>query len=375
MRYSLVQKLAHIARITLVWLVAFAIVGFIRFYGMTNDVELAQRVWDADPRVYLSQLLLAGLITGILYAAVDLITDAPRYQRWAFWRLIVLKVSLHVGIIAITLIVLILSRMRLGLLNPDEVQFGWSDILSNKSYHVFIVLFFITSFIVSAYEQVSQKFGRGVLLQMMLGKYHRPQEADRIFMFVDLKSSVRLAEELGHIKYSQFLQDCYYDLNTQLDRYKARVYQYVGDQAVIHWIPEDGLEYNNCINFFFAFTERLKERGDHYRETYGVIPVFKAGAHMGKVTIAEVGVRKRSIAFHGDTVNTTSRIHDQCNNYGQRLLVSKELLSRLADPGKLRYVYIGDEILKGKHHHMEIYGVKGLAQGFTDPQALVAQSY
>ena len=102
---------------------------------------------------------------------------------------------------------------------------------------------------------------------------------------------------------------------------------------------------------------------------------LKAGAHMGKVTIAEVGVRKRSIAFHGDTVNTTSRIHDQCNNYGQRLLVSKELLSRLADPGKLRYVYIGDEILKGKHHHMEIYGIKGLAQGLADPQALVAQSY
>ena len=90
----------------------------------------------------------------------------------------------------------------------------------------------------------------------------------------------------------------------------------------------------------------MKEKDDHYEEVYGLKPYFKAGAHMGRVTVAEVGVLKRSIAFHGDTVNTTSRIHDQCNNYQQQLLVSRDLLSRLIDRSKLKYVFVGDEILK-----------------------------
>jgi len=82
---------------------------------------------------------------------------------------------------------------------------------------------------------------------------------------------------------------------------------------------------------------------------------------MGRVTVAEVGLLKRSVAFHGDTVNTTSRIHDQCNDYQQQLLVSRDLLSRLIDNSDLKYVFVGDEILKGKHHSMELYGIHDIA--------------
>ena len=260
------------------------------------------------PRVFISQILLAAIITGILYGLVDLVTDRIQFQRWSFWRLMVLRLAMHFTIIVITFAVLVMSRVRFDILTADHLQQqSLADVLTNKSFQVFAFYFLIVTVLLNAYQQVNQKFGRGVLLEMMLGKFHKPKEKMRIFMFIDLKSSVRIAEELGHVRYSQLLQDCYFDLNTQLSRYSARVYQYVGDQAVLHWRPENGLLDNNCVRFFFAFVDRLKLREDHYMKEYGVMPFFKAAAHIGRVTIAEVGVLKRSIAFHGDTVNTTSR--------------------------------------------------------------------
>jgi len=268
--------------------------------------------------------------------------------------------SLHLFIILITLTVVVMSRVRFDFMLPEEVPVRPAGLFQYPTFQVFTVYFIVVSILMNAYQQVNQKFGRGVLLDMVRGKFHKPQEAVRIFMFIDLKSSVRIAEELGHLKYSSLLQECYFDLNTQLNKYKARVYQYVGDQAVLHWTPENGLVDNNCIKLFFAFLDRLESRKAHYLSHYGFEPYFKGAAHIGRVTIAEVGVLKRSIAFHGDTVNTTSRLHDQCNSYSQRLLISDQLLGRLPDRGELKVVYLGDEVLKGKYRRMEIYGVKGV---------------
>ncbi|MDX1407915.1 MAG: adenylate/guanylate cyclase domain-containing protein, partial [Saprospiraceae bacterium] len=166
-----------------------------------------------------------------------------------------------------------------------------------------------------------------------------------------------IAEQLGHVHYSYLLQDCYFDLNTQLNRYKARIYQYVGDEVVLYWDLRDGLTDNNCINLFFGFVDRLEARRSYYERRYGLMPFFKAGAHVGRVTVAEIGLLKRDIAFHGDTVNTTSRIHDQCNQFDQQLLISEDLKARLADRHALQYTYLGKEVLKGKHSSLEIYAV------------------
>jgi adenylate cyclase len=366
MRYTLSQKVGHIARVILAWFAAFLLFALTRFYGTINADAAAEKLWSSSAYVYVSQIFMAAVITGLLYGMVDLFVDKPKYQRWSFWKLLLLKGTLHFFIILITLTALMIGRVRFGIVEFNELEISFGYILSNKSFQVFVVFFTLTSWLMNAYQQVNQKFGRGVLIEMLMGKYHKPQEADRILMFIDLRSSVHIAEVLGHIKYSSLLQDCYFDLNTQLAQYKAKIYQYVGDQVVLHWSLEDGLQNSNSIRCFFAFINRLKERDEYYQETYGLKPYFKAGAHMGRVTVAEVGLLKRSIAFHGDTVNTTSRIHDQCNAHKQQLLVSRDLLSRLIDKSELKYVFVGDEILKGKHHSMELYGIQDVAVETSD---------
>ena len=360
MKYTLQDKVLHILKVIVAWILAYAALGFFRFYGM-NGSDNPGRLWSTQPGAWFSQILLAAVITGVLYGTVDQLIQKPRYQRWSYWKVLIVKGSLHFVIIVITISLLTASRLRLGIIETDQLPEGYFNVFVNKSFQVFVVFFFVTSWILNAYQEVNQKFGKGVLLEMLTGKYHRPKESERIFMFIDLKSSVMLAETLGHIRYSYLLQDAYFDLNVVMEKYRAKIYQYVGDQVVLHWNYADGLAHNNCVRCFFAFTDRLEKRRDYYEKRYGLMPFFKGACHAGSVTVAEVGIRKRSIAFHGDTVNTTSRIHDQCNNYNQRFLVSKELLELLPDRSELQTVYIGDHVLRGRHSKMEIYGITGIS--------------
>ena len=83
--------------------------------------------------------------------------------------------------------------------------------------------------------QVSDKFGQGILLNFLLGRYHKPKEESRIFMFMDLKSSTTIAEKLGNLKFGSFLKDYYSDITDAIRYSKAEVYQYVGDEIVLSW--------------------------------------------------------------------------------------------------------------------------------------------
>ena len=177
-------------------------------------------------------------------------------------------------------------------------------------------------------------------------------------MFLDLKDSTPYAEKLGHIKFSQLIQDCFYDLNLIVSDFDAEIYQYVGDEAILCWTPDQGVKDLNCIAVFFAFKQKLSEHSDHYQENYGLIPEFKAGANVGEATIAEVGDVKREIAYHGDVLNTAARIQGVCNTYGKALLISEKLEKLLTFSNKYQKELVGEVELKGKARPVKIYSIE-----------------
>ena len=206
--------------------------------------------------------------------------------------------------------------------------------------------------------QVSDKFGQGVLISFLLGKYHRPKEDDRIFMFMDLKSSTTYAEKLGHIKYSQFIQDCFFDITDVITTYDAKIYQYVGDEVALSWSTKEGIEHGHCINTFFAYDNLIKSKRNYYKNKYGIIPEFKAGLHLGKVTVDEVGEIKKELAYHGDVLNTAARIQGKCNDFQKRLLISEAMKTKLESQHLFDFSGIGDVSLKGKAKSLNLYEVK-----------------
>jgi adenylate cyclase len=205
--------------------------------------------------------------------------------------------------------------------------------------------------------QINEKFGQGVLLNFLLGRYHKPKEDQRIFMFMDLRSSTTYAERLGHIKYSQLIQDCFFDLTDIVLSYGAKIYQYVGDEVVLSWEVENGIIHQNCLNTFYAYDELLKSKSTYYKDNYGVVPEFKAGLNLGAVTVAEVGEIKKELAYHGDVLNTAARIQGKCNDYKRKLLVSEKLKSQFDHQTDYDFEFLGDVLLKGKEEPVNIFAV------------------
>ncbi len=233
-----------------------------------------------------------------------------------------------------------------------------------KLYHsrfrfasTFVYSVFITV-LINFISQVNKKFGPGILLPMFFGKYHQPIVEERIFMFLDLKDSTPYAEKLGHVKFSQLIQDCFYDLNIIVADFNAEIYQYVGDEAILCWKIKEGVKDLNCIAVFFAFKEKLTENSLSYQNKYGLMPEFKAGVNVGEATIAEVGDVKREIAYHGDVLNTAARIQGVCNTYNKALLISDKLEALLDINDEYHKEPVGAVELKGKAEPVKIYSIE-----------------
>ena len=177
-------------------------------------------------------------------------------------------------------------------------------------------------------------------------------------MFLDLKDSTPYAEQLGHVRFSQLIQDCFYDLNKVVPNFNAEIYQYVGDEAILSWKPKDGIRDLNCIAVFFAFKEKLTEHVSNYQNKYGLVPEFKAGVNVGEATIAEVGDVKKEIAYHGDVLNTAARIQAVCNTYEKALLISEKLENLLHFTSEYKKVLVDEVSLKGKSKPIKIFSIE-----------------
>ena len=242
--------------------------------------------------------------------------------------IIIKALSYLVSIVLIVALVAFIFLLFLGA--GFEEAFSRIGSFMRSTYFLTIIIYgAAVSFLFSFIKQVDFKFGPGNLINLISGKYHSPKIEDRIFLFIDLKNATGSAEKLGHIKYSKLIQDCFYDITPLMNKYKAEIYQYVGDEIVVTWKSFAGIKNLNCIRLYFSFMQRIKQRSPYYLKKYGLVPEFKAGMNCGHITVAEVGIIKREIAYHGDTINTASRIQDQCNKYGKSMLVSGQLQKRL----------------------------------------------
>lgn len=218
----------------------------------------------------------------------------------------------------------------------------------------------MSSIIFSFIKIAIERFGSGTFFKMLLGHYKNPREEDRIFMFLDLKDSTLIAEQLGHHKYSQFIQDCFYDLNEVVLNYNAEIYQYVGDEAVLSWPYQKGLANNNCISLFFAFEARRKSKKNFYLQKYEIYPEFKAGIHGGPLMVAEVGFIKKELAYHGDVINTSARIQAECNKHNVSLLLSEKIIKDLNIDKLSITKFLGNVSLKGKQNKINIYTINSI---------------
>jgi adenylate cyclase len=303
------------------------------------------------------ELILQGIIFGVLFALINTATDKTEIRKKSFGAVILIKSLLYLLSFATAGVLTYLVYEAFGLMTEKM----WHETLSliTPMNVLSMSIYFVTAILLMNFIlQINKKFGPGNLWKMITGKYHSPRDDKKIFMFMDLQGSTTIAEKLGHNKYSQLMQNCIYDLTEILLKYKASVYQYVGDEVVLTWDMKTGLENLNCIKTYFAFEKKLKLQKDFYLKNFGTVPFFKCGIDCGEVTVAEIGELKREIAYHGDVLNTAARIEKKCTPLNRKMIVSEYLEKELpAELNGFSKELIGEIELRGRKGKLNLYSI------------------
>jgi len=359
MNRCLRQILGLLWKSLLFWSIALGLFGIFRYYGIGDNENMLTTENMANSRFSTIVLnhVLTGFSIGLMYGVIDFLLDRFGPKKLSLGLNLIFKTFVYfVATVAVfTLMLELFSKWEE--INIDHSRGWWR---TNKTFWAILLYVVLCSLVFSFLRIASEKFGKGVFLKMMLGKYKNPKEEKRIFMFLDLKDSTPIAEHLGHFKYSQLIQDCFYDLNEVVPKFDAEIYQYVGDEAVLSWPYKKGLANANCVGLFFAFQQEMIKKKDFYTEKYGIVPQFKAGLHGGVLMVAEVGIVKKELAYHGDVINTSARIQGECNKYQVPILISELLLNDLNANSSYASTSLGTVILKGKQQEVTIHTLSEL---------------
>lgn len=301
----------------------------------------------------------AGLAIGLMTGIAELFIFPKRFYHKAFLILNLYKtIAYLISILLVAMLTLLIYKITTTYLNGiGLLQSVWIVLISNGFLHLLISGLFL-SIGISLILSVQNKIGHNSFLPMIMGKYHKPKEENRIFLFIDLKSSSFTAEKLGHVKYSQLIQSCFRDLSDIAIKYNGEIYQFVGDEAVITWKAKNKNNFVNAVQLYHSFKSELEKKSHLYYYQYGVMPKFKGAIHSGKVMVAEVGgFLKTEIAYHGDVLNTAARMLEFCKPLHTGLLISEEIFDNIQSAkSPLNFSNEGIIKLRGKNKRINVYG-------------------
>jgi adenylate cyclase len=342
-RYQI--KIRRVINLTLFWVFAgifFVIIEYLLIHpaSQINDIKNltpAVHIYSYDFWRSISETILAAIIAGLSIGAFEIFYFQEYFRTKPFGYTVFIKSLIYSFAMIVLIVVGLLFDQSFNagksIFHPEVIK-GVAIYLTGSGVWAFVIYWTAIIILTQIFILMRDSFGYGVLPNFILGRYNKPKEEKRIFMFLDLKSSTTIAEKLGHIQYHNLLNDFF-------------------DGTM-----KNGIENENCLRCFFSIGDKIKSNSTRYVEKFGLVPDFKAGLHCGNVTIGEVGVIKKEIVFTGDVLNTTARIEELCNTYGVKLLTSKKLLDLLQIEKRYSMKKIDEVTLRGKKTKNILYNLE-----------------
>jgi adenylate cyclase len=348
-------RVHRVLRIALSWVVVGCITA------LFEHNELLSHGMASSLRDRLEERLLISLFAGLLGGGLYIFVARDRWRKFSYVK--------AVAIMAILMAVLMTAVVTFMPNLPRSIAGGGAEntILSLSflgKYLYWTLLMAGTMLMV----RLNDQYGSGGI-NYLTGRYHRPKQEMRIFMFLDMRSSTTIAERIGHVEYFKLLNELYADITDSIVYSRGEIYQYVGDEISVSWSLRKGVGRQRCVRCFLDIRTKLNRRAKHYESRYGHAPLFKAGLHYGPVTVGEVGLMKKERIYTGDVVNTAAHIQGQCNAHGVDNLISQELLDVLRLPAMYEVREIGSTDLKGKSNAIKLWTLVGVTGGTSDTRA------
>ncbi len=352
-------ELNHLLASIIIWIIALQVFLFIRFSGYDSDTIniIAPKVlllfWHNKPLAFVT-----GGLTGAIFGMLELYVFKTKWKHIGFYKVLLFRLLTYlISLVFITALTAFTYSLLIKNQKIVEAFYGLRDFLKSEHYLIISAYGLLVSLTLFFFGQMNKKIGDGEIFNILRGKYHHPREECRYFMFLDLEDSTHIASVLGHVRFSEMLQDAYARMSKFVIMYEATIYQHVGDEVVLTWRCHKTPQ--KPLYFFFAFEDFLKSNQQVYRRKYGFTPRFRASLNAGIVTVAEAGITKKETVFHGDVLNVAARVQKLCKEYDASFLTTNNVAKMIKSPiDNISVKKIGYRLLKGKSEKTAVFNIK-----------------
>ena len=256
----------------------------------------------------------------------------------------IIRVLIYFAVIVVGLLV---ARL---ILSGDVVHYVQADPIFRQA----LVFSIGMSVVGNLFFEFIRLLGFGTLRHLLTGRYVQPRREQKTFLLIDMKDSTGMAERLGPILFHELLNHFFRDVADAALECEAEIHKYVGDEAILTWASDAGLEEGACLACPFLTRDHIARHKAEYLERFGAVPEFRASLHCGEIVAGEIGDMRREIAYVGDTLNVAARLLDAAKELGRDVLVSKELLQRATLPANLQAEELPTLAVRGRAAPLEI---------------------
>ena len=178
------------------WIIAYMVLaGILHNYALFINTLVDQDTGYAPVPAFLGSFIMA-----CFYGTTLGFADYFMFRRWSSKRSVGLLIVLK-GLFYLLVMSLLFVFMRKILFERFFFIYFFSPtapFLNSENWKFFFRILGIYTLamglVISFINQMNSKFGPGVLIPILLGKYLKPHKEERIFMFLDLANSTTLAE-------------------------------------------------------------------------------------------------------------------------------------------------------------------------------------
>ena len=295
-------------------------------------------------------VLIAGCIGGIEIFLLREGTAMRRLLRLPFIAVVLLKTLAYGGIVSF----FVLGAPLMNDLFPGIFR---ATPLDRHAQVVTIGFSLATTVIFVIVLQAASLVGRRTFRDLVLGRYRRPRAERRFFLFVDVAGSTAIAERLGPLQAHRFLSAVFSAMAEPVAVCRGEIHQYVGDEIVVTWTEAEGTQDARPLHCFFLMEAALRELKQQFVGEFAAEPGLRAALHLGEVIAGEIGQSRRAIVFHGDVMNTASRLEHATRALGVRFIASEDALRALGPQPDMEFKDLGALPLRGRKEPIRASGV------------------
>lgn len=315
--------------------------------GLVYGAFLSQEGLSAWTSMGMGMANGAGIAAAIGAIEIYLLREGSsmkRLLRLPFLAVVLLKTAAYAAIVSLFI-----------------VGLPWLAGASRLDRHAMLVAIgfgMAMTLIVVVTLQAAGLVGRRTFRNLVLGRYRRPRAERRFFLFVDVVGSTAIAERLGAMQAHLFLAAVFSATAEAVAAARGEIYQYVGDEIVVTWTEEEGLPQARPLRCLADMRAALAAAAPEFRARFGAEPQLRAALHLGEVIAGEVGEQRRAIVYHGDVMNTASRLEQATRDAGVRFIVSDAALSALGPPAGFSCRDLGELELRGRRQPIRAWAVE-----------------